>query len=201
MIIVDLDDTVLDTRGSLRLVKLEEAARLAPRTRDVLLARAREHRSGRALIGDACAAFDVDEETEALMVAAYYENHPADFVVPLIEGAREALESWRERGVRIVCVTAGDEGQQRAKIENANLDFDEVIVVSEPQDKALVYDRIMEDPHRTVVIGDKLSDVRPALDLGARAILFAAPIDAWDGPCTTSWREVCRIVDELFIEA
>ena len=199
MIIVDLDDTILDTGSTLRRAKLSDAAAYGPVGFEAyVLERAGEHRRGSDIIRDACALFEVDEEIEALMIAEYYEG-PAVLDVPLIDGAREALESFKAMGEHIVCVTAGREERQRAKITGAALEFDDVFVVSEPEDKALVYADLCSDadPSRIVVIGDSLTDVLPARDLGMHAVLFAPALDAWDGPDATCWEDVVTIVRSL----
>lgn len=199
MIIVDLDDTILDTGSTLRRVKLSDAAAYGPDGFEAyVLERAGERRRGSDIIRDACALFEVDDETEALMIAEYYEG-PAVLNVPLIPGAREALDSFKDAGERIVCVTAGREDRQRAKIEGASLELDDVIVVSEPEDKALVYADLCSDsdPSGVIVIGDSLTDVLPARQLGMHAILFAPPLDAWDGPSATGWEDVITIVRSL----
>jgi FMN phosphatase YigB (HAD superfamily) len=200
MIVVDLDDTLIDTRSTLRVRRLIDAARLDPRIENYVLARARERIRGRDLIRDACALFDVDAQTESMMIAAYYETLE-DVDVPLIEGASQALETFRTIGERIVCVTHGIEERQRSKISASGLDvlLDEVIVVSQPQDKELVYADLsaQQDPASIIVIGDRLTDVVPAQQLGMHAIFFGLPLDAWDGLNATGWAGVLAIVSSL----
>jgi FMN phosphatase YigB (HAD superfamily) len=200
MIVVDLDDTLIDTRSTLRVRRLIDAARLDPRIENYVLARARERIRGRDLIRDACALFDVDAQTESMMIAAYYEDLE-DVDVPLIEGASQALETFRTVGERIVCVTHGIEERQRSKISASGLDvlLDEVIVVSQPQDKELVYADLsaQQDPASIIVIGDRLTDVVPAQQLGMHAIFFGLPLDAWGGLNATGWAGVLAIVSSL----
>lgn len=206
MIIVDLDDTILDTRSTLRSVKFRDAGMIVSfEVASYLLDRAHEHCSGREIIGDAVAAFDLDEESADAMNAEYYENHPDDVRIPLIEGAREALEAMRSAGERIVCVTTGIEEQQRAKIDGAHIAhlFDDVIVVSDGPDKQLVYADLLvadpqEDPSSFIAIGDKLTDVEPARDLGMGAVLFGPPIDRWSGENASNWAQVRELVDARF---
>lgn len=199
MIIVDLDDTVLDTRRTLRVEKLRDCARLAPDPaafEDYVVSRAHERIAGRTLIAEACAAFGLDEDLESLMLAEYYGNHPVDPRVPLLPGAREALSQFGELD-ELVCVTAGQRDQQLAKIAGAGLagSFSRVIVVEGAKGEAYATLLGDADPSSVVVIGDKLGDVEPARELGMRAILFGPPLDAWDGERAEDWPAVLRLVD------
>jgi FMN phosphatase YigB (HAD superfamily) len=199
MIIVDLDDTLIDTRSTLRIRKLSDAAVIGPPGIEAyLLERAHERRSGRELIEEAAAVFDLDEETRDAMIGEYFSNHPHGVRIPLFEGAREALEALRDAGERIICLTTGIREQQVAKIDGAGIRdlFDEVVVIAEPQDKSLVYADLSAqvEPSSIVVIGDKLSDVAPAASLGMRAVLYGRPLDAWNGENAVDWSRILELV-------
>lgn len=201
MIIVDLDDTVLDTRRTLRVEKLRDCARLAPDPEafeSYALARAHARMPGRAIIAEACAAFDLDEDLEALMLDEYYAHQPSDPRVPFVSGAREALERLA-RLDELVCVTSGRPDQQRAKIEGAGLEsvFSRVFVIESGKDEA--YAALLSESEATassiVVIGDRLSDVEPARALGMRAILFGPPLDGWDGERADEWPALLALLE------
>lgn len=199
MIIIDLDDTIIATRRTLRREMFSRCADLTPlpdEVRAFLLDRADEDRSGTGIIGDACDAFGFDEELRSFLIAEYYENQPDDPVVELFEGAREGLETFGSFD-RLVCVTTGFEIQQMRKIRNAGVSFDDVIVVSAAEEKALVYAQLLDgsDPAKFIVIGDKLSDVEPARELGMHAIRYGS---AWDGVYAPDWFSLVTLVEAFY---
>lgn len=201
MIIVDLDDTILDTRRTLRRVKFDAIADLVglDELRSFFIERLDDPRPGLAIIREACAAFDLDEDIEALARAEYYEAREEDPMVPLLGGARGGLERFAELD-RLVCLSSGDEVQQRRKIRRAELEdvFDEIIIVGVLDDKGEVYARLLEasdEPaDRFVVIGDKEGDVEPARTLGMHAIRFGAE---WDGAYALDWFSLRTLVEAL----
>ena len=175
MIILDLDDTLIDTRGTLRPIKLRDAGKRigSPQVADWLEGRASENRSGKLIISEACAVFDLSDEQEREMLDEYYHQQ-VDAKIPLLPGAREALERLSAEH-DLFLVSAGLESRQRRKVELARL----------------ARERNVARQH-VVVIGDKLSDVEPAEERGMVAIRFGA---SWEGASAQDWPATIALLE------
>ncbi len=93
-------------------------------------------------------------------------RHP----IELLPHARGAVEALAGR-YRLLLITKGDLLDQERKLAQSGLGelFDGVEIVSDKT--APVYDRIFDDPSRSVMVGNSLkSDILPALEAGAWAI-------------------------------
>jgi putative hydrolase of the HAD superfamily len=95
----------------------------------------------------------------------------------LITGATELLRWARDR-FKLILFTRGTATLQRRKIVNLGIEryFDDIQIVSkkEPADFQRLVNMHGYSPETTWVIGDSIrSDINPALQLGANAILYA----------------------------
>ena len=169
--IFDLDDTLIDTRGTLLPAALDRVARRLNLSVERLDRRGK--RIGEVLQGIP----DLDEE--ALRAAA--EEWYSAAVPPLepLPGARKALE--RLQGlIPLFLLTRGDPERQQRKVDRAGLRpyFDEVVVRpiegggSKREDIERLISACGVAADRCAVIGDDDSDeLRHARDLGCLAIL------------------------------
>ncbi len=115
--------------------------------------------------------------------------------IELIEGVEDAVEALAAR-VPLILVTKGDLLDQEAKLARSGLGrlFQGIEVVSEKNRRA--YERVMARyavaPGRFVMVGNSLkSDILPALDAGAHAVLV---------PYTVEWVHE-RVAPEDLVEA
>ena len=172
--IFDLDDTLIDTRGTLLPAALDRVAtRLG-------LPVERLNRRGKQ-IGEVLEGLpDLDEAAVRAAAEEWYSPE-----VPALEplpGAREALERLKGR-IPLFLVTRGDPERQQRKVDRAGLRsyFDEVVVRpiegggSKREDFERLIARCGAAADRCAVIGDDDSDeLRHARDLGCVAILVPA---------------------------
>jgi len=186
LIIFDLDDTLIDTSGSLTPQRLEaafermiEAGLSVPDRSAALefLKRLNETaESARAALSEFIELVDGDERLYSLGVAEIYDVFPEDSVVFPLEDALAVLEEVRQMH-RLALVTLGKESHQLLKLKKAGIDSTifSKIVVSEDRDKKPHYIKILKEmgyaPQETVVCGDRIGvDLTPAKELGCRTV-------------------------------
>jgi len=201
-LLVDLDDTVIDYGGSAvpswRAVCAWAAPQVPGLTPDALYAaidRVRRwywsdperHREGRAdlraasrrIVQRALAELGHDHPTLAQTIAERYRTL-RDESVRMLDGAVEALQRWRARGVRLGLVTNGTAADQRAKIDRFDLarHFDHILIEGEfgcGKPDVRVYraalDALRARPEETWFVGDNLEwDVAAPQRLGLYGI-------------------------------
>lgn len=214
LIIFDLDDTLIDTSGSVTPFKLQcciakltslglplpanaEKALLslnatAPKSKDALLAFASSH--------------GASPEQQALMLQELITPLPPDFTVSTTPNAKEILEFYRAR-YPLALVTGGHPPFQREKLKKAGVDSSIFSMISIPEDSVkkpsyeAVKQRFSIDPQSIWVCGDRIEmDLRPAFELGFRTVHMRwgrgklAPTPPWIDQAITDLRELKEII-------
>ena len=186
LIIFDLDDTLIDTSGSLtphRLKRAFERMREAgfateePQQALEMLQRLNETaKSARAALAEFTEIHQLGEEFFRIGIQEMYENPLIDIPLPPLDGAPELLRSL-SLSHPLALVTLGLEEIQREKMKKAGIDstFFSKIIVSSEQSKKPHYRVIMEllgyPPAKTFVCGDRVEgDLLPAKELGCRTV-------------------------------
>jgi putative hydrolase of the HAD superfamily len=195
LLVVDLDDTLLDTSHVywLSRSKFVEAlvARGVENSRAIDLFEhqdaqnmlkmgfdpSRYAKSMRDVYEQLVSAGEIADEQAFARDLALYGDIVLQQLPELIEGAKELL-AWARDKFKLVLLTRGHDPLQRRKIANSGLGsfFIDVRVVatkgaSEFEDVLRAHGT---DAANTWVIGDSIrSDINPALQIGANAILFA----------------------------
>ncbi len=171
MVVFDLDDTLIDTRGILVPDALRRVAAAVGTPVERLNA------VGKA-IGEVLAGLDVTDEQRAAAAAVWY----APDVAPLtaLPGARELLDALRAHpDVGLVLLTRGDPARQQQKLDACGLRgcFDEVRIrpIEGPgtkrDDLAAILAKFNVPPGRCLVVGDDEADeLAHARALGCVAI-------------------------------
>jgi putative hydrolase of the HAD superfamily len=170
-VILDLDDTLLDTAGLLLgPARLEAGAAMVaaglpgtPAEAAAGLARLARANPGE----EPFALLATERGTDPVRVGiagwgAFYRRSVPDRM-PLVDGAREALAAWRARGVRLYLVTFGDVATQEAKVRATGVGALVDRVHYEPlgpsADKGRAFRTILEeerlDPAGVAVVGDR----------------------------------------------
>lgn len=186
LIIFDLDDTLIDTSGvvtpfkmkeclqalsssgvifpdfSLALNDLLERNRVAPKSKDALIAFAKSVQANEMQIQSA-----IQVLTSPL---------PRSFHIPMTPHAQEILEHYRSR-CSLAIVTGGHPPFQLDKLKKAGIDssFFSMIAVPEDSVKKPYYQALQEKfciPSQEIwVCGDRIEmDLRPAYELGFKTV-------------------------------
>lgn len=186
LIIFDLDDTLIDTTGSITPLKLEqaftkmieaglevgdpeEALRVLKRLDGATESASQTLAEFLEILGAEKKYFEIGEQE------IYGEFLPDTPVFPL-DQALEVLEELRAV-FTLALVSRGKCEQQLMKLKNAGIDSTMFsrIIISEGRDKKPHYRTILEElkflPARTVVCGDRVRrDLLPAKELGCKTI-------------------------------
>ena len=186
LIIFDLDDTLIDTSGSITPIQLERALRKMVEAGlkvdhfdDALrVLRLMDLSSESALqtlrrflefVGGDPALLSVGEKI-------VYGELPPDLAVAELEGASRVLSNL-QKAHQLALVSVGKPHQQLLKMKSAGLDSTifSKIMISETEDKKPSYKEVLEAldmaPAQTVVCGDRVKrDLVPAKELGCRTI-------------------------------
>lgn len=181
VVIFDLDDTLIDTRGVLLPAALERVA--VATGIEVARLNARGKRIDEVLEG-----LDLPEDARRRAAAAWYDPQVA--VVPPLDplpGARELLSALRGK-LRLFLLTRGDVARQTGKIRACGLApyFEETVIrpIEEPGSKRddilAILERCGLAPDRCAVVGDDPDDeLACARELGCFAIAVpATPLSA-----------------------
>jgi putative hydrolase of the HAD superfamily len=123
-VILDLDDTLLDTAGLLLgPARLEAGAAMVaaglpgtPEAAAAGLARAARERPGENPFEVVAAAAGVDPLRVGVAGWGAFFRREVPERLPLVEGAADALHRLRARGLRLLLVTLGDVATQEAKV-------------------------------------------------------------------------------------
>lgn len=186
MIIFDLDDTLIDTTGSITPVKLEHAllkmveAGLAvgnfQEALDILRRMDPASESAAQTLQEFLEVIEGEKKYFEIGHAAVYSDLPEDIVVYPVHQAREVLEEL-QRDHMLALVSMGAEHQQHFKMKKAGIDstiFSKIIISAE-RDKKPHYKTILDElgftSLQTVVCGDRVKrDLSPAKELGCTTI-------------------------------
>lgn len=186
LIIFDLDDTLIDTTGSITphqleraLHKMVEAGLKVGHFEEALTTLKRmdlASESARQTLKEFLELVDGDPEFLKMGEEIVYGELPEDLTVFPLEYATAVLDSLRETH-ELALVSMGKPHQQLLKMKSAGLDSTifSKIVISENEDKKPAYQAVIEElnmiPEKTVVCGDRVKrDLTPAKELGCRTI-------------------------------
>lgn len=182
LIIFDLDDTLIDTSGSIIPIKLKDALTrmieegLAvpsfPEALELLERLNQTAESSRHALSEFLNICDADNQFLEIGLKEIYHNISPEIAISTLPFAPELLAELKENH-QLALVTIGFEGQQLAKMKKAGIDSSifSRIVVTEERNKKPHYQAIISElgfnPHEVIVCGDRVSnDLAPAKELG-----------------------------------
>lgn len=182
LIIFDLDDTLIDTTGSITPVKLEQAlvkmveAGLEignfEEALDILKRLDTAAESGSQTLLEFLEITNADKKYFEIGQAELYGQLSSDFPIYPLDQALEVLEELGAQH-QLALVSMGKPDQQLLKLKNAGIDSTifSKIIISEDRDKKPHYKTILDElgfaPLQTVVCGDRVGrDLLPAKELG-----------------------------------
>jgi putative hydrolase of the HAD superfamily len=201
ILLVDLDDTLLDYTGGVDAcweaacagpagpagMDVEALVQAIARTRRWFWSDPERHRrertdmlqAWRRIVAHALDGLgEPGEDTAAAIARDFAERRWA--TMRLFPDAREALERWRARGVRLALVTNGDASHQRRKVWQYDLArfFDVIVIEGEfgagkPDESVYRHalERLGARPREAWMVGDHLEwDVAAPQRLGLRGI-------------------------------
>jgi len=186
LIIFDLDDTLIDTSGSITPIKLQDALQrmvdCGLKISDFseayeMLRRLDEcSESSRQTLAEFIEVIGADLRFFEIGLKEVYENLSPDLPIFPLDQAIEVLIELKQNH-DLALVTVGKEHQQLAKMKKAGIDtaFFSKIVVSEERNKKPHYQTIVEElyfsPSDVIVCGDRIHvDLVPARELGFKTV-------------------------------
>lgn len=186
LIIFDLDDTLIDTTGSITPLKLEQAlAKMREaglevgdpeKALETLKRLDGASESAAQTIKEFLEMIDADQKYFEIGQREVYGPLSPDTPVFPLEQALEVLEELRVC-YPLALVSMGKPEQQLLKLKNAGIDSTifSKIIISEEQDKKPHYKTILEElgfsPSQTWVCGDRIRrDLSPAKELGCKTV-------------------------------
>ncbi len=186
LIIFDLDDTLIDTTGSITPIQLEKALHQMmeaglevgsfEEALKVLKRMDFSSESASQTLKEFLELVDADPALLSVGEAVVYGDLPADLAVFPLDYAVEVLNHLKESH-QLALVSIGKPHQQLLKMKNAGLDSTifSKIVISEKEDKKSFYQEVLDElnisPSKTLVCGDRVKrDLTPAKALGCRTI-------------------------------
>ncbi len=186
MIIFDLDDTLIDTSGSVTPRMLEMALKRmikhGLKVEDYAQARFqlwvldRKTSSSRETLKLFLAYMRADPHLLEIGMEEMAKSLPPRLKVKPMKGAKKILQ-YLSQEYRLALVTAGSPSFQRAKWESAGIDSSLFckIAVSEQGEKKFHYQQILTEmkmvARETLVVGDRVEkDLAPAKELGCTTI-------------------------------
>jgi len=219
-IIFDLDDTLIDTTGSLTPFRLEQALKKMidsglvvndfTRARFQLWALNKKTLSTEEALRIFFSLGEYDKSFLDVGIKEIYEVAlPEKFPLEPLPGAGNLLQDLKDH--TLMLVTRGHESIQYKKLEKAGIEpqLFSKIIVSDLKDKGSHYQKICNEmdipPSQLVVIGDRIgSDLVPAKKLGAwtvqmkwgRGLCFEGLEDYVDFKIS-KLEEIKRIIDYL----
>lgn len=182
LIIFDLDDTLIDTTGSITPVKLEQALVKMVEAGleignfedalDILKRLDTATESASQTLLEFLEITNGDKKYFDIGKAEVYGHLPLDFPVFPLDQALEVLGELAEQH-QLALVSMGRPDQQMLKLKNAGIDstiFSKMIISEDP-DKKPHYKTILDElgftPTQTLVCGDRIGrDLTPAKELG-----------------------------------
>ena len=186
LVIFDLDDTLIDTSGSVTPFKLRaliewlarsgvEIGAIEQAYEDLCQVNQISKSSADAIrkILQRFNALSLLEESLAFFTAPL----PTHFFIPTTPRAKESLEILKKKGYQIALVTGGKPSFQLEKMEKAGLEgsFFSKIAIPEDSKKGPHYKALLKEfsilPHEALVVGDRIPmDLVPAHALGIRTV-------------------------------
>lgn len=216
LIIFDLDDTLIDTSGSVTPFKMKECLKLLVREglsienfdrsyQELLAINATSPKSKDALSrfieragGDPGLLESVLREMTTPL--------PEDFAIPTTPHAKEILE-WASRSHRLALVTGGHPPFQREKLKKAGIEpaIFSKIYIPEDSIKKPCYQGLLKEfsvpPQQVLVCGDRIAmDLAPAHELGIQTVHMRwgrgaqGQTEAWIRHAISDLTELKRIV-------
>jgi putative hydrolase of the HAD superfamily len=183
LLILDLDDTIIDTTGGLRRRKMEDAFHAM--VEGGLSAEASIDRLidiDRTSTGteESLRLFVLESGGDPSLVAAgkeaYYGDLPEGVPVMQMEGAERVLTTLSD-SIPLALVSLGRDAIQREKLKRSGLSVDlfRRLLILESGTKRQAYETVMSDlrasPDETWVCGDKVeADLVPARELGCHTV-------------------------------
>lgn len=182
MIIFDLDDTLIDTSGSVTPFKMKECLRCLLEAglpvpdfnaayAELLDLNARCAKS-KETVARFVANRGGDPSLADLAVKELFTPLPANFEIPTTPNAKEILDFFRKSHI-LALVTGGHPPFQQEKLKKAGIDSSIFSKIAIPEDsiKKPFYEALIKefslDPRRVVVCGDRVAmDLAPAYELG-----------------------------------
>ena len=186
LIIFDLDDTLIDTTGSITPGLLQKAlhgmvkAGLKVDSFEDALATLRRldltAESALHTLQEFMELVDADPSLLSIGEQIIYGEIAEDFSVFPLDEAYEVLEQLKEQH-SLALVSIGQQERQMRKMENAGLDstiFSKIVILQQ-ENKKPAYQKVLEEinaqPAKTVVCGDRIErDLTPAKQLGCKTI-------------------------------
>ncbi|MBS3904311.1 MAG: HAD family hydrolase [Simkania sp.] len=184
-IIFDLDDTLIDSSGSIIPFQLKRALKLAVRVElpmedfsslfSELMEVNRVASSGEVALRNFLNSYGVSKDLTEQCVEVLGSMPDPELAIEPVEHAKEVLEMLGHHQVAIV--TIGKEELQLYKLKKAGFDprfFSKIIVAAEKNKKAhyiALLDEFKQNPSETIVIGDRVVvDLAPAKALGCQTV-------------------------------
>ena len=206
LIIFDLDDTLIDTTGSITPIKLEQAlAKMVEaglevgdyqQAQDTLKRLDAASESASQTLLEFLEIINADKKFFEIGRQEIYGQLSPDMPVFPLDQAIEVLE---ELGTQheLALVSMGKPMQQLLKLKNAGIDstiFSKMII-SEDQDKKPHYKAILDQlgfsPSQTLVCGDRVKrDLSPAKELGCTTVHMR-----WGRGVSSSSQQIAQDVD------
>jgi len=198
LIIFDLDDTLIDTTGSLSpfflrraFIRMKEKG-LKEEDENKLLELNQTSPSSTAALKIFLKQIGADPSFFEIGAEALSESLPDDLQVNSLEGAHTLL-SELSQSHRLALVTFGEEKRQKQKWEKAGIDSRLFckIVFSKQENKEFIYKKLLEElhlpPNQCIVVGDRpKGDLSGAKKLGMWTIhmkwgrgIYAETDSAW----------------------
>jgi len=152
-----------------------------------------------AMLHDRTEQVKTDALAETKRIAATVLTHPMQ-LLPLVTETLEYLSTK----ARLVLVTKGHDGVQRAKLDESNLErfFDRIYILSEkhPEAYADIVTQLGLDIDQTWMIGNSpKSDINPATAIGLRAVYIPYE-DTWTVELSAIEREEMVVTIERFAD-
>ncbi len=184
-IIFDLDDTLIDTSGSITPLQLKKALETAihfglpvedfSAAYEKLLEVNHKARNGEGALRSYLDSWGASIEIIDCCVDVLRSIPGPEVSIRAIQHAKEVLEALRHH--RLAIVTVGNKDLQLYKLEKAGLDphlFSKIVVTVE-KDKGSHYKALLDEfkanPFETVVVGDRIPvDLSPAKALGCQTV-------------------------------
>ena len=186
LLIFDLDDTLIDTSGSIAPPLLEKA--LAAMVADGLEVTNMQEAhgmltrlyasagSGKSGMREFVELMEGPQELAEVGIKVVYDPANWDDPVRTTEGACDLL-SELAKDHQLALVTLGNEEVQRRKLEAGGIDSDlfSMVCVTPERNKGVIYKRVLEElgfaPKHAIATGDRISlDLSPAKALGITTV-------------------------------
>lgn len=186
MIIFDLDDTLIDTSGSITPLKMKaclekmveqglSVSNFAEAYQNLLNINAQSTKST-----DAIQKFIASFSNQKISLEPIFQELttplPTDFSIPTTPHAKEVLEFYRKI-CPIALITGGHPPFQREKLKKAGIDSSIFSMIAIPEDskKKPHYERVQQEfsvsPDKIWVCGDRIAmDLKPAHELGFKTV-------------------------------